>query len=598
MRFLSTLLASALGTLIAFGVVVLFLFFFFFALTLSGDQTPPVAPSSVLTVTVDGPIPERASDDPFQKAFADGADYDLRDLQTALRNAAADDRIQGVWVRVKGVQAPWATLEEVRASLLAFRESGKPVIASAEEFGMGEREYFLASAADSVFAAPMSPFEYNGFQTEVSFFENTLQKLEVEPKIVRAGAFKSAAEPFLRSDLSDPNRLQITALLETINDRFKEGVSATRGIAPADLEAVADETPVLDAETAFDRGLLDGLRYEDEIRAMFEDVTGASGGSLSTIDVDDYSKQSAQDVGLSPSGSGSVALVYAEGTIVTGDSPSFEEDGSQTGSTPFIEAINDAADSPDVKAIVLRINSPGGSAAASETMWRAVDRARQSKPLVVSMGGLAASAAYYIAAPADTIVANPTTVTGSIGVFATLFNTKGFFNEKLGVTFDGVATSPFADIYSFTGPFSDAERRLLNASVDRAYDTFLQRVADGRGMDTTAVNEIAQGRVWSGRDALEVGLVDTLGTLDDAIQIAGRAAGLGEGPFRTRILPRPKSFVERLNEELYGQAAGLWQSVGRSPLEERLLRQRDALRRILGESGTVQARLPMEITIR
>jgi len=597
MRFLSTLLASALGTLIAFGVLVLFLFFFFFALALSGDQKPPVTPNSVLVAEIDGPLPERVSDDPFQQAFGDEADYDLRDLQTALRNAASDDRISGVWLRMKGTNASWATLEEVRSSLLAFRESGKPVIASSGEFGMGEKEYFLATAADSIFAAPVSPFELNGFVSTATFVKNTLDRLNIESKTVRAGKYKSAVEPFLREDLSDANREQLTSLLETTNSRFKDGVSATRGITPDELERMADEDAVLDATVAADRNLIDGLRYENEVVDVFRGALDLSASDdVPTLALEKYSQQSASDAGVTTTGDGSVAIVYAEGQIIPGKSPDFSSNG-QIGSTTLIEAVRDARESSDVKAIVLRVNSPGGNASASEVMWHALKQAAADKPLIVSMGDLAASGGYYIAAPADTIVANPTTITGSIGVFGQFFNTRGFFNEKLGVTFDGIQTSPYADIYSFVEPFSDAERRLLASSIDRTYDTFLERVADGRGMDTTAVNEIAQGRIWSGRDALTVGLVDTLGTLEDAIGIAGRAGGLGDGPYRTRILPRPKTFLERLNQELYGQAASIWQSLGRSELEQELLRQKRMLEHAVGQHGTVQARMPFDIRI-
>ena len=598
MRFLSTLLASALGTLIAFGVVVLFFVLFFFTLALSGDQTPSVAPNSVLTLEIDGPIPERVSDDPFDRAFGEGPDYDLRDVQTALRKAAADDRIQAVWLRMKGTSASWATLEEVRSALLAFRDSGKPLIASSGEFGMGEKEFFLASAADSAFAGPITPFELNGFTYKQFFLKGTLDRLNIEPKVVRAGKYKSAVEPLTRSDFSEPNREQLTALLETINDQFKAGISDARGVTPEELERIADEDAILDAQVAVERGLLDGLRYEDEVADLFRERLGLSEGEeISTIAIDTYNKQPFSSTGLSTTGAGSVGIVYAQGQIVTGESPDFASGSGQIGSSTFEAAMSDAADNPDVEAIVLRIDSPGGSATASESMWRAIERARQQKPVIVSMGTYAASGGYYIAAPADTIVANPTTITGSIGVFGQLFNMQGFFNDKLGITFDEIQTSPYADITSFTEPFSESERRLLSTSVGRTYDTFLQRVAAGRGMDTTAVQEIAQGRVWTGRDAVSVGLVDTLGTLEDAIHIAGRTAGLGDGPYRTRIFPRPKTFFERLNDELYGQAAQLWQSLGQSEIEQELLRQKRTLHRVMGEHGTVQARLPYEIIV-
>ena len=599
MRFLSTLAASVLGTLIALIFIVLFFFFVLFAISLSSDQVPTVQPGSVLVLPIDGPIPERVANDPFATAFADAPAYDLHDVQTALRNAATDDRISGVWLRVKGTTAGWATLEDVREALLRFRESGKPVIASSEDFGMGEREYFLASAADSVFAAPMSPFEWNGFAAQVSFFANALDRLGIEPKIVRVGEFKSAVEPFLRSDLSDANRLQLSALLETQNERIKAAISEERGIEPATLETIADESALLDASDALQAGLLDELRYENEVVDIFrESATFTPGESVSQIEVDAYARVPASDAGVTYTGSGNVAVVYAEGPIVSGSTDNtFGDSNAGIGSETLIEAMNTARTSSTTKAVVLRINSPGGSAAASEVMWHAIQRTSNEKPVIVSMGDVAASGGYYIAAGADSIMAQPTTITGSIGIYGLLFNARAFFDDRLGITFDQVATSPLADLYSAVEPFSPQERRLLQQSLDESYDTFLQRVADARGMDVSAVNEVAQGRVWSGADALEAGLVDELGSLDDAIAMAGRAGDLGEGPYRTRILPRPKTFFEVLNSELSGQAARTWMRWTTAEWEQQLWSQTKLLREWASQNGTAQARLPYTIRI-
>jgi protease-4 len=601
MRFLSTLTASVLGTLLALGLVVFFLFFFFFALALSGDTTPTIQPGSVLVVPIEGPIPERMADDPFQQAFGDGPRYDLRDLQTALRNAQTDERIEAVWLRLKGTSASWGTLEEVRSAVAGARADGLPVIASSEEFGMGEKDYFLASAADSVFVGPQSSFEYNGFASIQPFFEGAFDKLGVEPQLVRAGKFKSAGEPFTRSDLSEPNRRQIEALLSTVNTRFKEAVAAARGLPADTLEQLADENAMLRAEAAAEAGLIDGLQYEDEVKALLRTRLGLPAGTdLPTTSVTNYSRVPASDAGVTYSGEGHVALVYGEGNIVTGDPDEgpFGPGNQVLGSTPLVEALNEARTSSAAKAVVLRINSPGGSAAASEAIWRAVQRTAAEKPLYVSMGGVAASGGYYIAAPADTILANPTTTTGSIGVFGLLFNAESLFEDRLGVTFDQVSTSPYADLYTPVKPLAPEERRLLAGSIDEVYDIFLQRVADGRGMDTSAVNDVAQGRVWSGRDAREVGLVDTTGGLRDAIALAGEAGGLGDGPYRTRVLPRPKTFFERLNERFSTQATQLWQTLAATPLERRLWRHKRVLERVTGVHGSVQARLPYTPTIK
>jgi protease-4 len=267
------------------------------------------------------------------------------------------------------------------------------------------------------------------------------------------------------------------------------------------------------------------------------------------------------------------------------------------GSTPVVEALNEARTSSSVEAVVFRIDSPGGSAAASEAIWRAAQRTAEEKPLIVSMGGTAASGGYYVAAPADTIVANATTTTGSIGVFGLLWNAEGLFEDKLGVTFDGVMTSPYADLFSPIKPMSPEERRLLGQSIDGIYDTFLERVATGRNMDTSAVHDVAQGRIWSGRDAEAVGLVDTTGTLQDAIQIAGDAAGMGDGPYRTQILPRPKTFLERINSQFAAQATKTWQNMTATPVERTLWQHTRVLRGITGTNGSVQARLPYKLKI-
>lgn len=601
MRFLSTLTASVLGTLIALGLVIFFLFFFFFALALAGDSTPSVQPGSVLTVPLRGDIPEKTSNGPFQRAFGEGPSYDLAGLQAALRNAQSDERIEAVWLRLKGTSASWGTLEEVRAAVQSLKQSGTPVYASSEEFGMGEKDYYLASAADSVFVGPQASFEYNGFATILTFFKNAFDKLDVEPQLVRAGKYKSAGEPFIRSDLSEANRQQLEALLSTVNGHFRETIAESRGLSADALQRLASEDALLRAEAAVDEGLIDGLKYEDEMMGLLRsklDLPAAT--DVPTVSVDRYRRVPTSESNVSYTGTGHVAVVYGQGQIVTGDPQQgpFGGGSQMMGSTPMIEALNEARTSSSAKAVVLRIDSPGGSAAASEAIWRAAKRTAQEKPLYVSMGGVAASGGYYVAAPADTILANATTTTGSIGVFGLLFNAQGLFEDKLGITFDEVSTSPYADLYSPIKPLDPNEQRLLGESIDSVYDTFLQRVANGRNMDTSAVHDVAQGRVWSGADAQEVGLVDTLGTLQDAVALAGEAGGLGEGPYRTKTLPRPKTVFERLNERLSTQATQMWQTMASTPLERTLWQHRRVLKRTTGTDGTVQARMPYVPEIR
>lgn len=596
MRFLSTLAASVLGTLLAFGLIFFFLFFFLFALSLSTDTTPTVQPGSVLVVPIEGTIPERASQNPFQQAFGDSPDYTLHELQTALRNAQADDRIEAVWLRLKGTSAGWGTLEEVRRTVDQVSQSDVPVIASSEEFAMAEKDYYVATAADSIFTAPQSTFEYNGLATILLFFQDAFEKLDVEPELVRAGQYKSAGESFTRSDLSEANRRQLEALLGTINDEFLATTAGSRSRSVNALQTLAEENAVLTAEAAQEEGLIDDLRYEDDILSLFRTHLGLNeGAEVPRVSLRSYRHVAAENVGRTYTGNGHVAVIHAQGNIVTGEPNEnpFGPSDQVIGSTSLTDALNQARTSSSTQAVVLRINSPGGSAAASESMWRAVQRTANEKPLIASMGDVAASGGYYIAAPADSIVANATTTTGSIGVFGLLWNAQGLFEDNLGVTSDEVSTSPYADMYTPLKPLDPQERRLFGETIDQIYGVFLQRVAEGRKMDTSAVHDVAQGRVWSGRDAQEVGLVDTTGTLEDAISLAGEAAGMGEGPYRTRTLPRPKPFFEQLSEGFGAQVSQVWRSIAGTPLDRTLWYHKRAIKRFAGPNGSVQARLPV-----
>lgn len=599
MRFLSTLLASALGTLLAFGVVLLFVVFFFFAFALSADPEPPVAPGSVLTMELNGPIAERVTDDPFAQAFGGQQANDLRDIKQALRKAAADTRIEAVLLRSHGVSAPWGMLQEIRRELLAFKESGKPLYASSGEYYSSERDYFLNSTADSVFAAPEGFFEFNGFATEVAFFDNTLEKLDVDAQVVRAGAYKSAVEPFIRDDLSPENEEQLSALLDTTNSTFMRAVATSRGQSSDAVQRLATESATLTAGSAHEAGLIDALLFEDEVMDVVRNRLGlASGTSLPTVSLRDYARVSASSAGLSTGNEGEVAVVYAQGQIVTGETDDMFSASPMLGSETFSDAMETARTSDETDAVVVRINSPGGSASASDAMWRAIEMTAREKPVIVSMGGVAASGGYWMATAADSIVADPLTITGSIGVLGVFFDASGFFENKLGVTFDGVQTSPYADMFTGLTSFSDEERALLERFIDQTYQSFLEKVANGRGLSVEEVQEIAQGRVWSGSAAQEIGLVDTLGGLETAIEMAAEKAGLAEGTYRIRTLPRPKTFIERFNEALYAQASAAWQSIALSPFERTLIEQQRVLRDIVRDHGTAQARMPYTLDIK
>lgn len=600
MKFLSNLIASALGTLIALGIIMFMGFLVLFIFIAAADQKPSVSDGSVLVIEFSGVVPETVSGDPLNQMFADEPAFGLRDIVAALNMAAEDDRVEALWLQIRSVGGSWAALEEVRNALLAFKESGKPVYASSDDYAMTEAAYFLASAADSVFANKQGVFEFNGFASTVMFFQNTLEMLDVEPQIIRAGKFKSAVEPFLREDLSPESEEQLTDLVETLNDVFMNAVGESRGIAPDSLKRLASERAMISSSDAFDAGLLDGLLFRDEVVDIIKarlDVEDDD--DLETVSMGSYTRVPPSDAGLEVTSEGEVAVVYAVGQIVSGESDTADPFSSSIiGAETFNKAIKEARENDNVNAVVVRIDSPGGSASASDAMWREIHLTAEEKPVIISMGGLAASGGYWMATGAETVVADPLTITGSIGVFALFFDASGFFENKLGITFDQVQTSPYADVFSGVSELSPEERQMLEGYVDITYEDFLERVATARNMTTADVDSIAQGRVWMGRQAVELGLVDTLGTLATAIEMAADAAEMGEGPHRIRVLPRPKTFVEQLAGGLNARVAGAWMRMTMSPAERALLEQARAVRDAVSQQGKVMARLPMEITLR
>lgn len=602
MRFLSTVVASILGTFIALGLLLFFGFLFLLALAVSADQVPAVERGSVLVVTLDGGLPEQVANDPLGRLVSEGPRYDLHDVRRGLRMAAADDRIDAVWLQMRGAQAPLATLEEVRSALTAYKASGKPLVASADDFAMNENDYFVASAADAVYMAPEAFFEFNGFFLSVQFFERLFDKLDVQAEVVRAGRFKSAVEPFLRDDLSPENEEQLSALLETQNDLFVQTVAEARDMAPDEVGRLLSDVGLLSAGRAYDAGLLDGLLYLDEVRADLLERTGRDADDrLRELDLADYLGVPAEDAGLAVGDDGDVAVVFASGTIVSGESdfsPNPLMGGDMLGAETFSRAMREARESDQVRAVVVRIDSPGGSAPAADAMWRDIARTADVKPVLVSMGSMAASGGYWMAAAADTIVANPTTLTGSIGVFAVLFDLGGLFENKLGITFDAVRTSPYADMFSGVRPLSPAEEALLQQSIDSTYATFLRKVADGRPLTVAEVDSLAQGRIWTGREAQAAGLVDVLGGLDTAVDLAAERAGLAPGTYRVRELPRPQTLLEELSASLNAQAAAAWTRLATTPAERAVLQHAETLRRLAATHGTVQARLPAAIEVR
>ena len=476
-----------------------------------------------------------------------------------------------------------------------------PLLASAGPNGFTERDYYLATVADTIVAPPEAYFEFNGFHITLQFLTGLLDKIDVEPEIIRAGKFKSAVEPYVRTDLSVENEEQLQALVDLHEQMLFKTITESRNIGLAELEHLADEKGVYLATDAKQAGLIDELLFEDEVVARLKKYTGQEADDdLKTVSLSTYVQVPASSAGLEEGDEGTVAVVYAVGAITVGEGGTDNSPlgGEQTvGSDGFARTMKRVRENDDVKAVVLRIDSPGGSSSASDVMWREIRQTANVKPVIASMGNYAASGGYYLAVGTDSIVANPTTLTGSIGVFAMMFNRGGLFNNKLGISTDGVHTGPYADMFTGLRALTETERAILGRSVDQTYETFLKKVADNRGMTVDEVDKLAQGRVWSGQDALDLGLVDELGGLNHAIEIAANKAGLEAGSYQIRSWPRPKSFMEQLNQG-FQIRVGEW--LGKSDLTEAeryFITQLNTIKSLSKLHGKAQARLPMRIHV-
>ncbi|NND72612.1 MAG: signal peptide peptidase SppA [Rhodothermales bacterium] len=601
MRFFSTLVASVLGSLIALGLVIVFMFIFLIGLAFSGgEQAPRINRNSTLVFKLSGSIPENVSGDPFMQAFADESPFDLRDFIESTEKAASDDRIDALWIQVSGSALPWATAREVRNAILTFKESGKPVIASSSNYTMSENAYFIASAADKVYASPEALFEFNGFYVAAEFYKRLLDKLDVEPQIVRAGKYKGAIEPWEREDLSPANREQTVALIRAFESVFYTAIEESRGLSRSEVVNLAQNSAMMTARDAVDAGLVDDLLFRDEIETEIKTVSGFEDLSedLELVTMSTYVR--AVNVSKRGSRSDNIAIVYADGVIVPGGSDSGNNPfggSSNIGSDTFRKAMQRATDSDAVNAIVVRINSPGGVAPAADEMRHEIELAAKVKPVIISMGSVAASGGYWMATAADSILADPLTITGSIGVYSLFFDVGDLFESKLGITYDIVETNPYADMYSGLRPFTADERRLAQRSVDETYGSFLEIVGENRGMTTEEVHEVAQGRVWSGADALEVGLVDRLASLQDAVDSAVRIAELDQDDYGIIEYPKPPTFFEQFENALNVRVRSIALKAA-SPLELETLNRLNLFDDLLSDYGTVQARMPFDIVVK
>ena len=493
---------------------------------------------------LDGRIVERKSNNPFEDLELPGIKMSnttgLNQILGCIEKAKTDDRIKGIYMELSEINAGYATVEEIRNALIDFRKSGKFIYTYADM--ISQKAYYLATTSDSLMLNPMGMFDFRGLNAEHTFFKKAMDKFGIEMQVVRGknNKFKSAVEPYLFDKMSDASREQTTVYLKSIWNHVLNGISERRGVPVDSLNSYADGVMTFQkADKALKNKFFDNLKYKDQVLSDFRKLTGlGANDEIPVVSVVEYDK-----VPKTPGTGGlardRIAIVYAEGEIDGGSDGPYQIDSKEV-SKGIREARTDSA----VKAIVIRVNSPGGSAYGSEVIWREVILAQKVKPVIVSMGDYAASGGYYIACGADAILANPTTITGSIGVFGTIPNLSGLLTDKIGITFDNVSTNQHSDMPSITRKMTPFERNLMQTYVESTYDTFISHVADGRKKTTTFVDSIGQGRVWSGENGKLIGLVDEFGGLNDAVKLAAAKAKIQH--YRIKELPKQKDTFEEL----------------------------------------------------
>lgn len=551
------------------------------AIANSASQKPEVEKQSVLVLDLKQHFNERMQQSPMSIFSGKESTPGLYDVIRLIRHAKTDNKISGIYIIAEGSSNGYATSNELRNALLDFKTSKKFIIAHSDM--LTQKAYFVANAADKVYVNPSGDMDWSGFNVDIPFLKGTLDKLDIKAQVFYAGKFKSATEPFRFQKMSPENKLQTTVWLSNLYGYFLAQTAEARHIDTATLHILANTGAIQKPQDAVQNKLIDGVKYDDQVRdEIKQHLKLGKNDKINFIGIGKY----ADAADYQQSGSNRIALIYAEGDIV--DGPGTNEN---IGGENFRKIIRKARMDKGIKAIVLRINSGGGSALASENIWRELELAKKDKPIVVSFGDVAASGGYYIASGADSIFSNPNTITGSIGVFSLVPDAEGFFNNKLGITFDGVKTATYADAGAIYRPLSEAEKRFMQNSVDRIYMQFKQRVAEGRKKDIAYIDSIAQGRVWSGQDAIKIGLVDKLGSLQNAIDCAARMAKVSD--YRLREYPETESLINRILNQPSGDPAGkIKEQIGAEQYQ--LFQQVVRLKQMC---NSVQARMPFEFFI-
>ncbi len=584
MKFLRNLLAAIMGCLIAFGIFFVMLMVFV-SLLESADEGVTIGKNSILELKLQQPISDYVGNnelDPFTGFFEQSQGLD--EILHALQVAKNDDDIKGISINNNFIMAGLAQTQAIRKALKTFKESGKFIYAYSD-FYM-QKDYYLASVADSVFMNPVGALDFRGLSTEVLFFKDLQEKTGVKMEVIRHGKYKSAVEPFLSNEMSDANRMQLKELIGSLWNSMVSEISEERNLSATDLNIIADTLGGRTPQYAKTSGLVDGILFYDEYEQLLRNATALnSEEDIKYVALNDYVKRSNKKI--TQKGDDKVAIVFAQGEILYG-----EGGPNVIGQGIINEALIKARDDEKVKAIVLRVNSPGGSALTSDIIWREIQLAKEKKPVVVSMGNVAASGGYYIAVGADKIFAEPTTITGSIGVFGTVPNITELA-ANIGINAEQVGTNKNSVEYSLFEPMTDDFRNVVLESIEQTYDTFLQRVAMGRGISVAEADSLGQGRVWSGVDAKRLGLVDELGTLDDAIAEAANLAGLEN--YGIKKFPRYKSGLERFLEDMSGAQAKqqfIEEEIGTEAYT--ILKQ---IKSVMEQKG-VQARMPFVLDVK
>ena len=577
--FFKTFFAALLALAIFFVVLLIVV------LVMFSPGRPEVGKRAVLVVDLGQTFREQTVANPLSSLGSDD-EYDVPgvyDVVRLLKYASTDTAIRGIYIKCNNDPNGFSTNGEIRQALADFRKSGKFVYAYGEM--ITQKAYYVATVADKLYCNPKGDLEWKGFASQMPYLKTALQKLDIDPQIFYAGKFKSATEPLREDHMTDANRLQLTDLLNDLFNQVLYTAADSRGLDTAVLRKCVNEHRILFPSDALHYKLVDGLRYDDEVKDEIRRRLGIDTHAyLNFITLGKYAKA----VDYKAVGKDKIALIYAEGDVVDG-----KGDNDEIGSETYRWLIRKARFDKNVKAIVVRVNSGGGSSLASEDIWREVTLARKEKPVIMSFGDVAASGAYYLSCNADSIFAMPGTITGSIGVFTIVPNLQGFFKNKLGVSFDGVKTAPEADILSNVRPLTTEERVLVQGVIDTIYTDFKTRVADGRNKGMGYVDSIAQGRVWSGAMGLRLGLVDRLGTLQDAVDCAARMAKTRD--YRLVEYPEPKNILELLMGK-YKHTSGMKAAV-KEELGEDGYRTWITLKKIKSMMGVTETRLPFDLNI-